>query len=258
MRNLRIARRYLGALALACVVPTMAGQCGDVTSPPHTVNYCATTLDPDFPTNGSLNLNKPSSCPFATLGNESIPYAAVVMLPSGSVNYGAFQAIETDFNGNVQAFVPSVVWNDQNGNYVVDVSGYYEAAAGGFDASNSGYDKIQNQLYVSSHWTSGTVTLGYTYGSPGANVAGPSGGVGSGVQYSLFAKTSDPNMVSPATWTWAINGSQAGTTSSGEFTWYGGDPGTYDAVTVTVTDANNVSHTATTNVMICSDQQIQC
>lgn len=221
----------------------IAPQCSDPSGPPYggpptPIQKCDPRYDPDFPAGGTVSLNKPANCPIKLPGLTRIPYAATATLPmGGNLTYGLYEAHIIDRLGNTSSMGVNAVWSTGSGKYFVNVSGDYYAAAGGFDAYAQGYDDIQNRFYLGGgRWTSGTIKIAYSFGSPSNSLTTPSS-VNAGATYSVSATTDDPLMVSPLTWSWYVDGALAGTTSDGEFSVQAGAPSTTQEISAYATDA---------------------
>lgn len=256
--RLAIKRRYVvqGAIIIG-LAPTVAGSCGDITQPGNPSSQgCTVTADPNFPTTGTFVVNKPATCPMKILGPTPVDYAATGTVPAGSVTAYQYQLTITDKTGYTWGANYQSAWNLDGYNWVVAVTGNYSAALGGFDAYNNGYDIANNQVYVNGQWAASHTRLAYTLGSPGLDIAGPLGGVGSGVTYYMNATTNDLSFVAPISWSWYVDGTLR--SNSQQFEWQGGSQGSSQSITVQAVDANGLTHTQGSQVTTCSGTEIYC
>ena len=220
--RLTISRRHMiqGAIIIG-LAPTIAASCGDLTNPVATQG-CTVTNDTNFPTTGTFVTNKPATCPMKLTGVKTVDYAATGTIPAGSVNANQYQLTVSDRNGAVWVAFYQAAWN-LGTSWVVNVTGNYSAALGGFDANNNGFDIANNQVYRNGAWVAAHARLAYTFGSAGFDIAGLEGGIGSGVGYSLHATTNDPAFVGPISWSWYVDGTLR--SNADELQWQGGAQG---------------------------------
>jgi hypothetical protein len=221
-----------------------AAECGDspVVGPGHVVQQCSYTADAGFPSGSSLSLTKPANCPIALAGQMSIPYAATVTLPSNAGSYIQLNsqvdlAVENR-SGATTGYAVNNVWSQgNNGLYFVNLNGNYIAASGGFDQYNSGYDKVHNRFRSSqsNNYLSTTAVIAYAFGAPTNYIVSPTD-VDAGTSYSVSASTNDPSLVNPLTWSWYVDGTLYGTSSSPEMAIISGAPGTTQEVRAVATD----------------------
>ena len=247
--KMKTATSYRTLLSSAAILVgwswLIAPQCSDPSGPggppPPPIQHCDVTYDTDFPTGCTVSLNKPANCPIKVPGVTTVPYAATATLPnSGNLVYGQYEAHVIDRNGLTSSIFVTTAWSTGSGTYLVSVSGDYYAAQGSFDSYNQGYDNIQNRFYIGAgRWTSGTIKIAYSLGSPSNYLTAPSG-VDAGMTYSVSAYTDDPLMVSPLTWSWYVDGA-AGTTSDGGFSVQAGAPSTTQEISAYAPDATGRS-----------------
>ena len=220
-----------------------------------TFQGCSVSYDLDFPTGGTVSLNKPDAtkCPLALLGPTEIPYAATADLPGDQdIGYGAYQNETINRAGYNANFYPQAIWSQgSNGRYMVSISGTMDAATGEFDANDQGYDDVRNGFRYSfthnAEWVWATTRVTYFLGNPTNNVSAPSS-VNPGTNYGVSATTNDPMLTNPVTWSWYVNNALVGTTANPLFTVHAGGPSTQQVVKVVASDQGGHSISGQTTV----------
>ncbi len=229
-------------------------QCGDVIVDPKVQDCPVPTYDSGFPSSGYLYLNKPAHCPLRIPGFTEVAYAASADLPAGSVSYDFYQSQHIDMNGSIWAVIFEDVWGQGNGRYLVNISGNYNAGIGGFGTGNRGHDDLKNGFWSStlSRWVYATTRITYELGFPSNSIDAPEV-VYPGIRYPVTATTSDPLLTDPVTWSWYVDGSLAGTTTSPSFKVLSGAESTEQLVEVVATDGNGRSVSGQTTVWVSSE-----
>jgi hypothetical protein len=228
-------------------------QCGDVPpTGPLSQQNCSISKDDDFPTDGSLSLNKPAKCPLHLPGFTHVPYAATADIGSDDFLFGFYTNEVISWNGFQNSASTNTVWGQSSDGtrWLVTISGDYPAASGGFDANNGGYDDVRNGFSNSrtGQWNYATTRIPYVFGSPSNTIVAPNGNPPPNTNYTVSGSTSDPLLTSPVTWSWYVNGSLAGTTADPQFTVHAGGPSTQQQVQLVGTDGNGHSVSGTTNI----------
>jgi len=221
-----------------------------------------------FPENTSVAFVKPAHCPYALdSANENVDVSATLSLPvadslAPATQSGYYTLAVTDFHDTIVTSTFSIPHRDIVGtNWVIQISGTYQAGHGGVNGANSGYDKWHSSMtitYPFVHNVTGISILAYSIGTAGVHLNGPTTGFSPGTWYDVSGYTDDPNMVGPVTWTWYVNGSVTGTSSDGRYSFQTGAAGTQQEIDALITDANSLSHWATIFVSSCTDNQIIC
>lgn len=258
---IRITRSRVAHIFCIAVgsLPTMALACIDMGPGPTTVKNCPIAYDAGWPTGGELDVTRPAVCPFRALGTMLLDYTAVITVPQSSgIAFDFYQGLVENRTGHVSATTFNDSWITSGGDYVITVTGDYYAATGMTDPEGNGFDIVRNQLYRNSQWIGANVTMNYSINAPPVNVTGPATGLASGMEYELLALPYDPELINPVSWTWYVDGAYVGTTSSGQFTWTTGSPGSTQSVQVVVTDVNGLTRSASTQVTACSGSEIYC
>lgn len=99
--------------------------------------------------------------------------------------------------------------------------------------------------------------LGVGKAKIGEDVGAPSSAP-SGIAYDVSAATTDPNMINPVTWTWYVDGSYAGSTSTGQFSVVGGQPDSYQSIAVYANDNYGHQTYGSADVWICDSGVFIC
>jgi hypothetical protein len=257
MKRFLRARLVRCLLLLGSTLPMMALSCivHDGIGP--SVQSCPIEYENGWPTNATLSFSRPAHCPFRH-GASLVPYAASITVPiSSGIAYEFFQAMIEDRNGNIGAFIVNDVWTSASGNYYINASGDYYPASGGTDANGEGFDKIHNEIY-NGQWIAAVVTLHHSIWADPLNLIGPATGLASGMEYQVNGIPHDPVLLAPLSWAWYVDGTYAGTTSDGSFSWTTGAPGTTQSIQTIITDANSETRSASTTARACPGAEIYC
>lgn len=238
MKNRTHSKAMLSAAIVVGWMWLTAAECGDVTNP-RPIQNCRVTYDPDFPTGGTVSLNKPATCPIKLVNVLRIPYAATADLPAGSVIYNSFQSHFVDRSGRTGSMITNAVWSQGNLRYFVNITSDYYAGQGGFDANDEGYDDIHNS-FNKGNWTTAIVRIPYQFGAPSNTISAPST-VPPSAPYTVSATTNDPLLVGPLTWSWYVDGTFYGTTNSPEMTVQAGGPNASQTIQVVASDPDGRS-----------------
>ena len=265
MRRLRSRSNMTAAVAFVLLGMTIAVfACGGdfSTGPTPNVKGCPITFGAGYPTNGTIRVDKPAICPFNTTGVVNVAYAADATFPVGSTDKQVALVV-SDRNGHEQQVFIQTAWGTVggSGDDLVQTSGNYWAAEGGFDQDANGFythgfDNAHNQVRVNGQWREAIATLNYNYGFPGLEVTGPSTN-GAYLHYTLDVAVKDVNMVPPVNYDWSVDGAPTGQTGQ-QFNGQAGDPGTSQSVTVHSVDGNGLEHTEFHTVTACEGTQIDC
>lgn len=243
----------MGATIIMGWVLLTAQQCGDISGPTPIVQGCSVSYDSNFPTAGTISLDKPTNCPLQLVGSVDVPYAATVTLPIGSgIVYQQYQNIVTTWNGYNGGFVDYPVWSTgSDGGYIVSISGDYYAGAGGFKPDNTGYDDVKNGFYSiqAGNWTYATTRMQYSFGSPSNDIIAPDQPPPN-LTYTASATTHDVWMVDPVNWSWYVDGQFIRTTSSPQTSLRAGIAYSVQTVQVTASDNYGNSASGTTTVQM--------
>jgi hypothetical protein len=254
MRSTASKIRNAITVMIAVVVTTGGFDCPtDATGVAAPIQNCGSSADTDFPRNGTFSITKPAQCPYATNTALTFDYAAAGTVPIGSVTGYQYQLSFTTRTGGVVAAYYQSSWT-YGSTWLINVTGQYPSAWGGFDSYNQGYDMANNQLYLNNHWTTYRNKLSYFFGLPSMSVAGPTG-LGANIPYHLSASTNDPAYVAPVSWSWYVDGTLQ-YTGSPDFDWQTGPAGTTQSVRLNAVDGNGKTYNTYRDVPTCADPTV--
>lgn len=267
-RAVRAALLATAAIGVTTACPGTDSPTGPFPSAPK-VHECWVIPGPDFPDDGDVNVDKPSSCPFKIPGQQMVSFTADGTFMPGSIQY--HQVVSTNFyndRGNYWGTVSSSTWgSDAYSREVLLVTGQWYAGTAGFfrmdfseDVADTSYTLIYSNRVHAMVYAKGI--LQYRQGDPAVGyVVASDGNPLPNTSFSLQANTQDADAVGPISYHWWVNGTDLGVGAQ-VITGNAGAMGNVQDFTFEATDQGNGHvmtagyhvQTRTCNTPGCNDQ----